>query len=152
MTGKEFESLVKLAAEEQGIDYTRLVDAGYNLATEKSKTKRFTPKNICDCILFKQPFMFFVEVKHRKSSIRFDELKQLERLRSKHKPESNIYAGFIVMVGNRCFWLSVPTIDKIQQNTPKKSFNSGDASCYGYEIGMVTPKGKRKPRPELCFI
>jgi hypothetical protein len=148
-TGKKFEDLIKLSALEQGIDYTRLKDSGW---TGEKTTRRFTSKNICDMILFASPSIYFVEAKSRKSSLRFDEITQLDELEKKWKPDSDIYSGIIVELSGRAFWMMYPGIKNAQRMLGKKSFNQFDAEVYGTEIELFAPKGKRKQRLMLSFI
>jgi len=148
-SGKKLEELIKLAAEEQGIDYTRLKDAGWQ--GEKTE-RRFTSKNICDCILFRTPFLFFVEAKSRKTSLRFDEITQLDDLIKKHNPKDKVFSGVICQLKGRMFWIVCTTIIQMRKTIGKKSFNLNDAEHFGIELKMVIPKGKRKARPDLFFI
>lgn len=142
-TGKKFEELFKLSCEEQDIDYTRLKDAGWQ---GEQTQRRFTPKNICDCIVHNGKKLLFVELKSRKQSLRFDELTQLDDIRPKHRPEKNRYAGFLCELKGMWFYLSVDEIDAMQASIGKKSFNTTDAVEFGSQISSITPKGCRKAR------
>ena len=69
--GKKFEALFVKSCAEQGIDTTRLKDAGW----QGEKTiRRFTVKNICDFVLFNGQSLYFLELKYRSKSLRFDEM------------------------------------------------------------------------------
>jgi len=145
-TGKKFESVIKNACIEQGVDYTRLKDAGWQ---GEETTRRFTSKNICDCILFYSRKLVFAEIKHRKGALRFDEITQLDELKKKWKPENYIYSGVICQLKGEISFVSTPTIELMQKELGKKSFNSTDAASFGMEIAMVKPHGKRNERPVI---
>ena len=142
-SGKKFEELFKLSCEEQDVDCTRLKDAGWQ---GEQTQRRFTPKNICDFICHNGKKLLFVELKSRKSSLRFDELTQLKDVTPKHRPEKNRFAGFLCELKGRWFFLDVEEIASMQKLIDKKSFNANDAEEYGQEINGVTPKGCRKAR------
>ena len=148
-SGKKLEARIKLACSEQGIDCTRLKDAGWQ---GEQTERRFTSKNICDFILFRSPFLFFVEAKSRKSSLRFDGITQAKELRKKHNPEGNIHAGVLCELNNRIFWISIVGIDNAERMLGKKSFNANDAAIYGREIHTIVPPKKREARIDLGFI
>ena len=146
LTGKKFEAEIKAACIEQGIDFTRLKDAGWQ--GEKTQ-RRFTSKNICDCILFKDGVILFCEVKHRKGALRFDEITQLDELEKKWKPSKGVFSGVLAMLKGKIFYINTNNIIAMQNRIGKKSFNSTDAGEFGIELEMITPKGKRKPRPNM---
>ena len=148
-SGKKFEELFKKSCIEQGLDYTRLKDAGWQ---GEQTQRRFTSRNICDCIVFNGKTLLFAELKSRKSSLRFDELTQLKDLSPKHKPERNQLAGFVCELNGLWFFLSVTDIEYMSDNIGKKSFNSNDANEYGIAIDGVTPKGCRKARLNIKTI
>ena len=145
-TGKKFEADIKQAAIEQGIDYTRLKDAGWQ---GEQTQRRFTSKNICDCILFLDGVILFAELKHRNQSLRFDEITQLDELEKKWKPSSGVYSGVMAMLKGKIFYIPTNKIISMRYRIGKKSFNAKDAGEWGEEIEMIKPKGKRKLRPNL---
>ena len=63
-TGKLFEDLVKISAQEQGFDVNRMRDAGFTGFKEQDSQKRFTSKNICDFTLYGHGKLFYIEAKH----------------------------------------------------------------------------------------
>ena len=142
-SGKKFEDLLKLSCEEQGIDYTRFRDAGWQ--GEKT-ARRFTVSNICDCFLFDGKTLLFLELKHRKQSLRFDELKQLGDIEKKYKPDMNIHSGFLCSLKGRVFYIDTPSLRLMETKIDKKSFNAFDAEEWGREVNEYIPKGCRKPR------
>lgn len=156
MDGKKFESLIKESAELQGIDVTRLHDAGsYVGGQQTGEGRRFTQKNICDFILYDGSIMFFVEAKVRKSSLRFDDLTQLpmmkKKLPSANKVGSKI--GFLVRFwSGETFWVPAEVIDEFERFTGKKSFNARDCLGFGHSITPLKyyrPKRKRTDR--ICI-
>lgn len=152
-TGKKLEALIKLAAEEQGVDYTRLNDAGHNLSTHGGADhQRFTPKNICDCIMFYDGAILFAEVKHRHGALRFDEIKQMDRLGKKWKPEIGVYSGVICQLKGDIYFVSYEELEKMEMQLDKKSFNASDAGNYGIELEMISVPRKRNKRPDILCI
>ena len=151
--GKKFEHEIKRAAIEQGIDYTRLKDAGF--AAEQileGGRKRFTPRHICDCILIFKRSVYFIEVKHRTGSLSFEEIKQFDDLKKKWIPDQHIYSGVLCKLYGETFL--VPTLELEKMRDPlhgvqKKSFNQYDADRHGIAIKYFVPPKKRTPRPNL---
>jgi len=91
--GQSLEGMIKLSADEQDVDCTRLKDAGY--MGDNSNVRRFTPTNICDFILFQSPAILYAEAKRRDRSLAFKEITQFNDLEKKWKPEKNCYSGLI---------------------------------------------------------
>jgi len=147
--GKKFEEDIKKACIEQGIDYTRLRDAGWR---GEETERRFTIKNICDCILFFGGAILFAEMKHRKQSLRFDEITQLDDLEKKWNPGVGVYSGVFCMLKGGIYFLSYQNIIDMRAELGKKSFNSNDAHHYGSSVEMIVPKGKRAPRPNVLAV
>ena len=148
-TGKKFEAVIKNACIEQGVDYTRLKDAGWQ---GEQTTRRFTSKNICDCILFFKRTLLFAEIKHRNGALRFDEITQLDELKKKWNPEAYIYSGVICQLKGEISFVPTPAIESMQKELGKKSFNSTDADAFGIEVNMIKPQGKRNLRPVVSDL
>ena len=147
--GKAFESDFKNACIEQGIDYTRLKDAGWQ---GESTVRRFTPRNICDCILFHHSIIVFAELKHRNNSLPFKDITQIEDLRKKWNPESGVFSGVVCCLKREVFFISTVNIDVMQSALGKKSFNADDANTYGLRVVPIVPKGKKKVRPHFLPV
>lgn len=149
MDGKKFEALIKDSCELQGVDVTRLRDAGF---TGEKENKRFTIRNICDFILFDGANMVFLEAKVRKQSLRFDDLTQKEMMTKKLKTAEPVGAkvGFLVMFPPAAvFWLPVQAVNEMQDRTGKKSFNAKDCLSnpdIAKPVFMFKPQGKRNFR------
>ena len=148
-TGKKLEELIKDSAKQLGIDYTRLKDAGWQ---GEQTQRRFTVKNICDCILFNVPKLYFIEAKSGKTSITFARLTQQKDLIKKHNPSKFINAGYICQIKGIWFYLSASEIERMQDEIGKKSFNDCDAARYGKGLPGFTPTGKRKQRIALTYL
>lgn len=164
-SGKKFEELIKLSANEQGIDYTRFKDAGF--VGDKSESRRFTPKNICDCLLFAFGKLYYLEAKSRVQSLRFDEITQRDALVKKQMSLScsNItttgQAGVIIYFQkeNRYFYINVVFLEQLESDCGKKSFNGKDVVSlsdkhpdFVFEIKTFIPKGKKKERIDFSIL
>ena len=162
-TGKKFEELFKKSAIEKGYDFTRLKDAGY--VGDKSESRRFTSKNICDCILFGWGSIYYLELKSRAKSLRFDEVTQEKALMKKETfIQENIdkcrsaEAGVLVhfQQSNRVFYYCIAMTEQLKDDTGKKSFNVNDIEnladehpAFCFELDMITPVGKRTERIDV---
>lgn len=161
-TGKKFEEMFKKSAIEQGYDYTRLKDAGF--VGDKSESRRFTPKNICDCIVFGCRELRYLELKSRASSLRFDEVTQEQSLAKKEAAiqESDkclgAATGVVVNFQNtgEIFYYNIMMTEQLRLDTGKKSFNASDLRkiaddnpAFCFELETFVPKGKRTPRVKL---
>lgn len=147
--GKKLEALVKKACLEQGVDYTRLKDAGW---TGEATTRRFTSKNICDAILFFDRSILFCEVKHRNRSLRFDEITQRKDLEKKWNPGAYQFSGVLAKLNGNIFFITTPQIDKIESETGKESFNDKDAAQFGLAVDGIIPKRSRVVRPHISNL
>ena len=145
-TGKKLEAKIKQACIEQDVDYTRMKDAGWN---GEQTARRFTSRNICDCILFYNRTLLFAEIKRRAKSLTFASVTQYDDLCDKWLPDKFIYSGVICELDERVFFVSVPAMKSMMDKLGKKSFNATDASEYGMEIAMVVPHKKRTARPVI---
>lgn len=150
--GKKFEDRLKSSSEDLGVEFQRFIDAGYSVEEDKKKKdskKRFTPSNICDCLVFYNGILVYVECKSYLSSIPFSATgKQRDRLEKKWKPETLVSCGFLCEFRNADeFWfIPLCEFDRMKTFLTKKSFNTKDVINYGIRVGEVTPKGKRSPR------
>ena len=161
-TGKKFEELFKKSAIEQGFDYTRLKDAGY--VGDKSESRRFTPKNICDCILFGYGHLFYLELKSRVSSLRFDEVTQYSALMKKEDSLQSSRKTLMASAGvvihfqktDRVFYYNIALTEQLMIDTGKKSFNTSDIESLAsdhpslcFELHKFIPERKRSNRINL---
>ncbi|CAM0103410.1 hypothetical protein PODOV084v1_p0034 [Vibrio phage 340E47.2] len=162
MNGKGFEKLIKESCVLQGVDITRLFDAGSYVGGEQTGTgRRFTTKNICDFILFDEGKIVFVEAKHRKQSITFESITQRKGLQKKYEASSQgklLDCGLLVWFGNveQCWWVHVGALDELQFITGKKSFNAKDCMKLSEEhpalcmlVDQYVPTGKRAMKLDM---
>ena len=76
--GKQFEKDIQKSCKKQNIFFLRLQDAG---GWSNADNTRFTPKNLCDCIMHYGEKTLLVELKsHKGKSIPKAAMKQLEGL------------------------------------------------------------------------
>ena len=148
-TGKKFEELIKLSADELGFDYTRLRDAGWQ--GEKTQ-RRFTVKNICDLIIFKSGFVFYIEAKSSKDRLALNRLTQHKDLITKKKKainsnNDNLDCGYLLEINSSVFYVPVCHMDYIINSIGKKSLNETDLQHF--KLGMILPKRKKKYRINL---
>jgi len=151
MTGKQFEDLIKDSCEKQGLSYTRLKDAGWMGETTE---RRFTPTNVCDCIIFDGSTMLFAEAKHRRDRVEFSGLKQLKDLLNKQGncPTKNISYGFMFCIKGQFYYCDAMRIAIKQQTMGKKSFNDTDAKEFCIEVPTFIPSRARKERLDIAAL
>ena len=146
MDGKSFEKLLQESCKIQGVDCTRLRDAGWQGETTQ---RRFTIKNICDFILFDQGAIVYLECKHAKDRLALSRLTQQDDLMEKlNISKPNLFAGYLAHINNETIYISASAIDKFI-STGKKSINLKDALNIGQKVIPFTPKGARKPRLDI---
>lgn len=160
MNGKEFEKLVKDSCTFQRMDFNRLKDAGIGL---HNKGQRFTSKNICDCTISTEDNYYYVEIKKRVSSLRFDDITQYDDLVKKQAEidkmnRIDIHCGVLVFFENTdtVWWVDILKLTDIMSTSKKVSFNSKDLL---EEIGVLckplswyVPEGKRVRRISMKDI
>lgn len=154
--GKKFEELIKKSAKHQGLDITRLKDAGF--VGDRSESRRFTSKNICDFILYAWGNLAYIEAKSRQSSLTFkditqrnDLLKKQHSLQASHKTRCGV-AGILVefQKTEEVYFVDSLGISLLESFTQKKSFNAKDCVQVSkeyptsiYKISKYVPEGKR---------
>lgn len=146
MDGKDLEKLLQESCKLQGVDCTRLRDAGWQGETTQ---RRFTIKNICDFILFDQGAIVYLECKHSKDRLALSRLTQQEDLMEKLKlKKPNLFAGYLVHIDGLNFYISAAAIDKFS-GFGKKSINKTDTLQIGQPVLDFTPPRARKPRLDI---
>lgn len=144
MDGKGLEKWLQDSCKAQGIDCTRLRDAGWQ---GEATQRRFTIKNICDFILFGDGAIIYAECKHAKERLEISRLTQQKALCDKlNQMIMNLFAGYIVHIKGETYFISAAAIDKFSK---KKSINAKDAAMMGIKIGTFTPPRARKPRLDI---
>jgi len=127
--GKQFERDFKQSVLEHQL-YLRLNDAG---GWNKSDELRFTPSNICDCILFSPRTLYLIELKsHTGKSIPATALKQCEAL-SKVQIEG-VLPAFVCNFRDYCeTWLVEAYIVK-QELSERKSLSLDTCRKFGMRL------------------
>jgi len=144
--GKGLEKLLQESCKMQGVDCTRLRDAGWQGETTQ---RRFTIKNICDFILFDQGAIVYVECKHSKDRLALSRLTQQDDLMEKlAQGKPNLFAGYICHIDCLTVYISAAAIDKFAADG-KKSINKTDAMRIGQPVLYFTPPRARKPRLDI---
>lgn len=120
-SGKRFEQQFRKDIPKE-IFYYRFKDSTGSWGANNSV--RYTPSNICDCMLFDGEYLFFLELKSCKgkslplNNIRENQIKELERVSS----YCNVISGFVINFSElgECYYISIEkVIDFISKNTRK---------------------------------
>lgn len=149
MDGKGLEKLLQESCEKQGIDCTRLRDAGWQ---GEQTQRRFTVKNICDFILFGDCAQLFVECKHAKDRLALSRLTQQKDLIAKEKKRiNNLFAGYLLHISGDTFFIRAGAVEQFAGNG-KKSINWSEAAMIGLPVGEFTPPKARKPRLDIANL
>ena len=149
MDGKELEKLLQESCKLQGVDCTRLRDAGWQ---GEQTQRRFTIKNICDFILFDQGSIVYLECKHAKDRLALSRLTQQDNLMAKLKPNKvGLFAGYMLHIDGESFFISASAVDRFSDGG-KKSINKTDAAAIGERIGSFTPPRARKARLDIQML
>jgi len=161
-SGKKFEKLIKDSCDACGFDHTRFRDAGWQGETG---TRRFTVRNICDCIIFTGEQLHYIEAKSRIQSLRFDDITQTADLQKKRNQldelaVNNVGVGLLVefQKAGMIFWISVNALPLLR-DFGKASFNAVDClalsnsmSDYCTPITKFVPAGKRAEKLNLFAL
>lgn len=146
MDGKELEKLLQESCKLQGVDCTRLRDAGWQ---GEQTQRRFTIKNICDFILFDQGSIVYLECKHAKDRLALSRLTQQHDLMAKLKPNKpGLFAGYLLHIDGESFFISAAAVFMFAESG-KKSINKTDAARIGERIATFTPPRARKARLDI---
>lgn len=147
--GKKFESLIKSNAKEDGLFYLRLQD---NLKLgSKVEGARFSQKSPYDGILFKEPYLFCLELKSTgTTSLSFGEesSKNIKNHQIKSLMEAanyqNVIPGFIIQFRKRetkktyreeaSYFIYIGDFMKFSETTNKKSISLEDCKKIGIEV------------------
>lgn len=144
-TGKKFEALIKLSADEQEFDITRMKDGRGNTF---DRSRLVMSKNVCDFILYKNGLIFYIEAKHSKDRLTFSRLTQQKDLMAKYNNKiEGVNCGYLLSIKGMVFYVSASDMQGLINNIGKKSINPDDISSY--RVPMVLPKRKKKYRIKL---
>lgn len=141
-TGKRFEVQFRKSVPAD-VFYYRFKDSS-NSWGSNSTVVRFTPSNICDCMLFDGNHLYLFELKSTKgkslplTNIRQNQIREL----LESKKFENIIAGFIVNFSelNRCFFIDVFKVKKFIEKEERKSIPLEFFEKNGTEIDVFPKK------------
>lgn len=139
--GKQFEQDLKASIPE-GVYFLRLTDSAIGFDVSQS-TQRFAPKSPYDCIMYKHPTMYALELKSTKNTslsfkgkspmIKEHQLKKLREAAAK-----GVNAGFMInfRTSGNTFYLPIQAFDEITQYgmISKSSINEYDITSSGKAI------------------
>jgi len=134
--GKKFEKQIKDSVP-RDVYFYRFRD-GTASWEQSSENVRFQQSNICDCMIYKHPSLFLLELKSYSgksfplSGVRGEQLKGLvEATRY-----SGIVAGLLINMRDvgKCYFLDINIIADYHVYSTKKSINIQEMSEYGVEI------------------
>lgn len=152
--GKKFEEDFKNSMPED-VYFYRLRDSASAFGQNNSNSKvRFTPKNDYDCLMYKFPYFFPVELKSTKqSSIGLErekgdkksiKLSQIEGLEKSSKFKG-VQAGFLLNFREleETYWLDIKDFLRFYNTEIKKSINRNDVINYN---GILCKGMKKRVR------
>lgn len=135
--GKRFEQNFKKSITED-IYYYRFKDGTASWGSNNANNIRFQAKNICDCLLFKKPNLYFLELKnHKGKSIPLSCIKenQIKELTNADK-YNGIISGLVINFEDidRCFFVHIANINDFIENEDRKSIPIKYCEKFGVEI------------------
>ena len=140
--GKKFEADIK-ASIPQNILFYRFKDSPASFNNFNSGGNiRFTASNVCDCLLFKSPNLYFLELKTTKGktySLNDSAYKQLERFKKLGEFENAVKA-FIINFREleKTYLITTADLESFLQKTGKKSIKLEECA----EIGILINQRK----------
>lgn len=138
-SGKEFEGQWRKNAKKvEGLFFLRLKDS----ATSYGRTNaavRFTPDNICDCLMFKSGALFLLELKNtRQPSLGFDRIRdnQIAGLLKAVETNPDIIAGIVCNFekSHETWFLTIDKLWDFMQSATRKSIPIAFFRDNGVEI------------------
>lgn len=143
--GKRFEENWKNSISEE-IFYYRLRDSS-NTWSNGDKT-RFTPSNICDCIIFDGEILFTLELKSTKGkSLPFNNIKEHQIKDLLWCSEfANIVSGFVIEYSDfdECYFIEISIFKKFFDKKERKSLPIDFCRKNGIKIGVEKLKINRR--------
>lgn len=155
--GKIFENDLKDSAKEQELFILRIHDT--SLSWIKEKQAAFTPKNPCDFLIYRKPYLFFIEAKSTKSvsmGFEIDPLAGDNAMIKAHQIKSltemckidGIFCGLVLnfrdeenLDNNITYYLPIENFNEFVNETTKKSINKLDVATH--EAVKVKQQRKR---------
>lgn len=138
-SGQQFERQFRTSCKKDpDLFFYRLKDSPSMWGSVDSPAIRFTNDNICDCVLFKSPILFLIELKsHSGSSLPFSCIRknQIEGLLESSKYK-NVVPGVICFFTDksRCFFLHITKLKELQDSNIRKSIPIKYFEDFGVEI------------------
>lgn len=134
-TGKRFENNFKSSIPKD-VFYYRLKDSS-NIWGSNDRI-RYTPSNICDCIVFNGDYLFLFELKSTKGkNLPFTNIRkhQIDEL-LEGTNYSNIIAGFIIFFSDldKCYFIEISEFEDFYSKTNRKSLPINYFDNHGIEI------------------
>ena len=121
-SGKRFEENWRESIPED-IFYYRLKDNSNNWSN--SNKTRFTPSNICDCIVFDGDYLYTLELKSTKGkSLPYGNIKQHQIDDLKWCSEfAGVISGFVIEFDslNECYFVEISLFEQFKETNQRKS-------------------------------
>lgn len=144
-SGKRFEENWKKSIPED-IFYYRLRDSS-NTWSNGDKT-RFTPSNICDCIIFDGEILFTLELKSTKGkSLPYTNIKNHQIDDLKWCSEfANVISGFVIEFDSidECYFIEINDFEAFKQESNRKSLPVDFCRENGLKIDFKKLKINRR--------
>lgn len=134
-TGKRFEQQFKKSIPKE-VFYYRFKDSSSSWGA--NSTVRYTPNNICDCMLYDGYYLYFFELKNTKgkslplANIRENQIKELSRV-SKY---SNVISGLVIMFSEveECYFIEINDYMTFINTNERKSIPIDYLKNHGIRI------------------
>lgn len=133
--GKCFENDFKVSVPDDAY-YLRLNDAG---GWSNAENTRFTPSNVCDCIIYDRFNMFMIEFKsHRGKSIPFSCIREKQLQGLAKAREKGVIAGFIINFRDlaETYFIYVEDVHFIMSKEERKSIPIDYVRTVGIKVGQ----------------
>ncbi|ACZ09699.1 Penicillin-binding protein-related factor A, putative recombinase [Sebaldella termitidis] len=139
--GKRFEADIK-ASVPQNILFYRFKDSANFGGANAGEFSRFTPRNVCDCFMFKAPYLYLLELKTTQGktySLNKSAYNQLESFKKLGDFENSVKA-FIINFREleKTYLVTTHELEKFLLRTGKKSIKAIECA----EIGILINQKK----------
>ena len=139
--GKRFEADIKASIPENILFY-RFKDSPNFGGSNAGEFSRFTPSNVCDCMIFRSPKLYFLELKTTQGktySLNDSAFKQLERFRKLGDYENTVKA-FIINFREleKTYFITTYQLESFLMKSGKKSIKAIECA----EIGILISQKK----------
>jgi recombination protein U len=139
--GKRFEADIKASVPENTLFY-RFKDSPNFGGSNAGEFSRFTPSNVCDCFIFKAPYLYLLELKTTQGktySLNDRAFKQLDRFKKLGDFENTVKA-FIINFREleKTYFITTYQLESFLMRTGKKSIKAVECD----EIGILISQKK----------